>query len=66
METLEFFAILMIAIMYWAFCTSHLFMCMCDDDDYSFFYKLCIFVYSMIMGWIIVPIKLGIELYEKL
>ena len=41
-------------------------MCICGDEDKSFFEKLGIFVFAMVIGWIVVPIKLGMDLYDRL
>ena len=63
METLESFAIIIIAIVCWAFCTGYVFLGM-YDDNVPILYKLAAFAYSMIIGWVVAPIRLAIELND--
>jgi hypothetical protein len=64
METIEFFAILMIAIICWLFCTTYLFIGMCDEND-KIFDKLGKFLIATLIAWIIVPIYLGVVFLHK-
>lgn len=64
METLESFAIFMIAIMCWLFCTTYCFIGMCDEND-KIFEKLITFFVATFIGWIIVPIYLGVVLLYR-
>lgn len=63
METIEFFAIISIAIMCWLFCTSCSFVGMCDEND-TIFDQLGKLILAILFGWIITPIYFGAKLSD--
>lgn len=60
METIEFLAVISIAIMCWLFCTSFFFCSVSkkDDDRPTIITKLFVAIF---IGWIITPITLGLK-----
>lgn len=61
--TLESFAIMNIAIMCWSFCSVYVFIGMSDDDDTPLG-SLGKLITAIIIGWLIAPIRLAIELND--
>lgn len=64
METIEFLAVISIPIMCWLFCTFYTFGALYKEKDNIFVSTIKLIV-SILFGWLVVPMVLGIRLGVK-